>query len=216
MNSALKTALSKGVKFAVNNLSQDGGYLNNPLVKIPLPKSLQTSETLLRKVGGGKYVDDLIVSLNKAATTAAPKTADVLINTIQKMSITDAQNILAGADNAATEYFKTNSSQELAAVIKPIIKDSMSEADVAKYYQMFQSFYKSNSGVLQNKSVSSLTKKFGLDSYLPSSKDEDLDGYVTNQAINGLMTMIAEKEKDIRDNPLMQNSDLLKKVFSAF
>jgi Ca2+-binding EF-hand superfamily protein len=132
------------------------------------------------------------------------------------MNITDAQNILAGSDNAATEYFRKNSTQELVSVIKPIIKESMSKANVAKYYQMFQSFYKSNSGVLQNKSISALSKKFGLDSYLPSSKDEDLDGYVTNQAINGLMTMIAEKEKDIRANPLIQNSNLLKKVFSAF
>jgi len=216
MSSALKEALSKGVKFAVTDLGKDGGYLNNPLVKIPLPKSLQTSEKLLRKLGGGKYVDDLILSINRAAEEAAPKTVDVFMNSIQNMTITDAKAILAGADDSATQYFRKNSSGELASVIAPIVEKSMANNDVSKYYDAFQSFYKSNAGVLQNESVSALTSKFGLDAYLPSQKDEDLSSFVTNKSIDGLMSMIAEKEKGIRDNPLMRNSDLLKKVFGAF
>ncbi len=216
MSGALKEALSKGVKFAVTDLGKDGGYLNNPLVKIPLPKSLQTSEKLIRKIGGGKYVDDLILSINKAAEEAAPKTVDVFMNSIQKMTITDAKEILAGADDSATQYFRKNSSSELASVIAPIVEKSMANNDVSKYYSAFQSFYKSNAGVLQNETVSALTSKFGLGDYLPSSKDEDLSGFVTNKSIDGLMSMIAQKEKGIRDNPLMRNSDLLQKVFGAF
>jgi len=216
MSGALKEALSQGVKFAVADLGKDGGYLNNPLVKIPLPKSLQTGEKLIRKVGGGKYVDDLVLSLNKAAQEAAPKTADVFMSAIQKMSITDAKNILAGSDDAATQYFKQTSSGELATVITPIVQKSMANNDVAKYYDAFQSFYKSNAGALQNESVTALTSKLGLGDYLPSQKDENLDAYVTNKAIDGLMTMIAQKEKGIRDNPLMRNNDLLQKVFGAF
>ena len=216
MSGALKEALSKGVKFAVSDLGKDGGYLNNPLVKIPLPKSLQTSEKLIRKLGGGKYVDDLILSLNKAAEEAAPKTVDVFMNSIQNMTITDAKTILAGADDSATQYFRKNSSAELASVIAPIVEKSMANNDVSKYYGAFQSFYKKNAGALQNESVSALTSKFGLDAYLPSQKDEDLSGFVTNKSIDGLMSMIAQKEKGIRDNPLMRNSDLLQKVFGAF
>ncbi len=215
MTGALKEALSKGVKFAVSDLGKEGGYLNNPLVKIPLPKSMQTTEKLLRSVGGDKYIDDLIFSLNKAAQEAAPQTAEVFMSAIKNMTIDDAKNILAGSDSAATEYFKTNSSSGLFGVIAPIVKKSMANNDVAKYYDSFQSFYKKNSGILQNDTVSSLTDKFGLGEYLPSAKDENLDSYVTNKSIDGLMTMIAKKEKEIRDNPVMRNSDLLKKVFGA-
>ncbi len=216
MTGALKEALSKGVKYAVTDLGKDGGYLNNSLVKIPLPKNMQAAEKVLRSVGGGKYVDDLILSVNKAAEEAAPKTAEVFMDTIQNMSIDDAKGILAGSDDAATQYFKTNSSSKLAAVIAPIVQKSMANNDVAKYYKTFNKFYKENAGVLQNDTVSSLTSKFGLSDYLPGQKDEDLDSFVTNKSIDGLMTMIAQKEKEIRDNPLMQNSDLLGKVFSAF
>lgn len=216
MTSALKEALTSGVKYAVNDLGQSGGYLNNPLVKIAVPESMQSAAKVLKSVGGEKYVDNFVSAMNKAAEEAAPKTAEVFVDTIKNMSIDDAKGILAGNDDAATQYFKTNSSSKLADVIKPIVTKSMADNDVAKYYDSFQSFYKSNAGALENDTVKSLAGQFGMGGYLPSSSDEDLDSYVTNKSIDGLMTMIAQKEKEIRDNPLMQNSDLLKKVFSAF
>ncbi|NOY72705.1 MAG: DUF4197 domain-containing protein [Gammaproteobacteria bacterium] len=216
MSGALKEALAKGVKFAVTDLGKKGGYLNNPLVTIPLPKNMKTAEKLIRKVGGEKYVDDLILALNRAAEEAAPKTAEVFLNSIKNMSITDAKNILAGNDDAATQYFKTNSTNNLTTIVTPIVKKSMENNNIAKYYNSFQSFYKKKSGILQNDTVSSLTSKFGVDDYLPGQKDDNIESYVTNKSIEGLMTMIAKKEKEIRDNPIMRNSDLLKKVFGAF
>jgi hypothetical protein len=43
----------------------------------------------------------------------------------------------------------------------------------------------------------------------------DLDGYVTQKALDGLFKMIAAEEQRIRANPLARGSDLLKKVFGA-
>ncbi|OQX73792.1 MAG: hypothetical protein B6D59_04665 [Campylobacteraceae bacterium 4484_4] len=216
MNAALKEALTDGVRYAVQNLGKEGGYLNNPLVHIPLPKHLQSAANLLKKAGGEKYVNDLVVALNKAAEEAAPKTADIFIGTIKKMSIDDAKKILSGPDDAATAYFRTHTSKELHSVIAPIVEKSMADNDVAKYYRTFQSFYKSQAGALQNGQLTALAGKLGMDRYLPSADDEDLNSYVTSRAIDGLMTMIAQKEKQIRDNPLMRNTKLLKKVFGAF
>lgn len=216
MTSALKEALSIGVKFAVKDLSRDGGYLNNPLVKIPLPKNLQASEKMLRKIGGGKYADDLILSMNRAAQEAAPKTVDIFMDSIKSMTIADAKSILSGEDDSATQYFKNNNSAKLASVIAPIVERSMANNDVSRYYDAFLTFYKSNSSILENRSVSTLVNASGLSEYLPNQKDENLNSFVTNRAIDGLMSMVAKKEREIRDNPLMRNSDLLKKVFGAF
>ena len=216
MTSALKEALSKGVKFAVSNLGKEGGYLDNPLVKIPLPKTLQSSEKLIRKMGGDKYVDGLILSINRAAEEAAPQTVNIFIDAIEKMTITDGKTILAGDDDAATQYFRKHTNSELSAVIEPIVKKSMENNDVASYYKSFQTYYKSHADLVKNDTVSALTASTGLDAYLPGENDEEFDSYVTHKAIDGLMTIIAEKEKEIRDNPLMRNSDLLKKVFGAF
>ena len=216
MNSALKKALNSGVDYAVKTLGAKDGYFNNPLTKIALPEDLQKTADLVRKVGGDKYVDDLIMAFNNAATEAAPKTAAILAKSISNMSIDDAKKILSGSDKAATDYFRSSSTKELQETIAPIIKKSMDNNSVAMYYDAFQSFYKENAGILKNEYVSSAANMFGYGGLVPKDDDEDLNGYVTNKSIDGLMVMIEEKEKEIRANPLLQDSDLIKKVFSAF
>lgn len=216
MNSALKKALNEGVDYAVKSLSAKDGYFNNPLTKITLPENLQKTADLARKVGGDQYVDDLILAFNNAATQAAPKTASILSKSIANMSIDDAKKILSGSDKAATDYFRANSTKELQETISPIIQKSMDDNSVAKYYATFQSFYKENGGVLKNEYVSSAASMLGYGGLVPSEKDENLNEYITNKSIEGLMLKIEEKEKEIRDNPLLQNNDLIKKVFSVF
>lgn len=43
----------------------------------------------------------------------------------------------------------------------------------------------------------------------------DIDAYVTNKAMDGLFKMVAEEEKQIRQNPVARTTDLLQKVFGA-
>ncbi len=214
VSNGLKNALKVGVNYAVKTLGSENGYLNSSLVKIPLPENLQKAETLIRKVGGNRIADDLIKSMNNAASQAAPKTAEVFIKAIEKMSLTDAKKILSGDKNAATNYFKTNTSDSLKKVVKPIIQKTMEQNSVASYYKSFNSYYKQyGKEYVESSSVMNLAKNFGVDSYLPSSSDEDLDDYVTKKAIDGLFTMIAKKEAAIRTNPVEQTTSLLKKVF---
>lgn len=214
VTSGLKEALKVGVNYAVKELGSSNGYLNNSLVKIPLPDNLAKVETLLRSAGGNEMADNLINSMNKAATAAAPKTAEIFVNAIDKMSLQDAQNILAGDKNAATNYFKTNTTDSLKKMIAPIIQNTMKENQVASYYDMANNFYKTNAkGVVENSEVMGLAKSFGVDSYLPGSSDQSLDEYVTEKAIGGLFTMIAQKEAEIRTNPVAQTTSLLKQVF---
>ena len=41
----------------------------------------------------------------------------------------------------------------------------------------------------------------------------DLPDYVTEQALDGLFTMLAAEEKKIRENPTARTTELLKTVF---
>lgn len=213
ISKGLKEALKTGVSYAVKELGAKNGYLNNSSVKIPLPSPLDKAETLIRKAGGDKIADDLINSMNKAATNAAPKTANIFLNAIEKMSIEDAKKILSGNSDAATQYFKNNTSQALKELITPLVQNTMKENKVASYYNTANSFYKSNvKNLVENSSVMSYAKQFGADKYLKAS-DENLDEYVTNKAIDGLFKIIAQKEASIRKNPIEQTTSLLKKVF---
>src|SRR5207244_8367082 len=76
---ALKAALEKGSVAAVANLGRLDGFLGNPQVKIPLPESAQRAEHMLRRVGMGKYADELIVTLNRAAESAVPEAKSLFI-----------------------------------------------------------------------------------------------------------------------------------------
>ena len=63
----MKQALTDGSVAAVAQLGAEGGFLNNPKVRIPLPPALQRIETALRYTGMKRQADELVVAMNRAA-----------------------------------------------------------------------------------------------------------------------------------------------------
>ena len=59
-----KSAVGSALNAAVKELS-NGGFLKNATAKIPLPKSLETAANLAKKVGGEKWANELVTSINK-------------------------------------------------------------------------------------------------------------------------------------------------------
>jgi hypothetical protein len=108
MVSGLKEALEKGTQFAVDSLGKDGDFLDNSEVKIPMPDSLSWVEKSLRTLHQDELADEFIDTMNHAAERAVPEAAIIFGETIRHMSVEDAQEILTGADDAATQYFRTN------------------------------------------------------------------------------------------------------------
>ncbi|MDH3209459.1 MAG: DUF4197 domain-containing protein [Burkholderiaceae bacterium] len=192
---SLKQALAQGAETAVANLAKENGYLGNDKVRIPLPASLQKVEGMMRKFGMGKYADDLVNSMNRAAEAAVPEAKALLIGAVQNMTVDDATSILTGSNDAATQYFRKNTETALSGKFKPIVTTSMQRVKVAEKYDQF-----SGKGV-----------KFGL----VDERDAKLDDYITRKAMDGLFLMMAEQEKAIRANPLQATGDLAKKIFSA-
>ncbi|MFK5892945.1 MAG: DUF4197 domain-containing protein [Pseudomonadota bacterium] len=202
ISTGLKQALDIGIKKAVQVLGKKDGFLSDQAVKILIPEKLQKVDKLLRAIGQGKIADDFILSMNRAAENAVPHVTEVFIESIQKMSISDAQQILTGPDNAATEYFKKNTSQQLQKLIKPYVQKSMEKVDVTQYYE----------------SMLGMAKKydsFGLLKQYLGADSGSLENFVTDKTLSGLFSKIALQEKAIRDNPALRSTDLLKKVFAG-
>jgi len=169
-------------------------------------------EAIIRKSGGDEMLNKLIISMNTAATQAAPKTVDIFYKSIKKMSIKDAQKILKSENNALTEYFKKDSYAKLEKMIKPIVKKMMDENKVSYYYKEVRDYYEKNSDNIPYKdSLLGAGSSLGLNKYVPP---KDLDKYVTQKAIDGLFVKISEEEKKIRDNPLVQKSKIIRDVFA--
>lgn len=196
MVSGLKQALEKGTQFAVNSLGKEGGFLDNSAVKIPMPDSLSWVEKSLRSLHQDALADEFIDTMNHAAEQAVPEAAAIFGAAIQNMSVQDAQGIVAGPDDAATQYFRTNTEAALTEKMRPIVEAATARAGVTSAYK-------------------NMTARAGGMTSLLSGDATDLDSYVTGKTLDGLFLMIAEEEKKIRENPLARSTDLLKKVFGA-
>ena len=191
----LKQALEIGTGKAVDLVSKQGGYYDNPAIKIPLPGSVQKAEKLLRGAGMGSKVDAFELSMNNAAERAAPEAKSIFLDAIKKMKIDDAKKILNGGDDEATLFFKDKTYARLQEIFEPTVKESMGEVGVTRTFQDL------------NAKVEKIpfAESFNL----------DIDKYVTDGALNGLFQMLAEEEKKIRSDPAARATDLLKKVFGS-
>ncbi len=191
----LKEALVQGTGYAVGSLSAADGFLGNPKVKIPLPPALEKAETLLRRMGMGRYADELVTTMNRAAESAVVQAKPILLDSIKKITWADAKAILTGPQDSATQYFRKSSGEAIAQKFLPKVKAATSRVKLAESYNRFAA-PAAQSGLVQ-------------------AQDADLDGYITRKAVDGLFVMIAEQEKAIRTDPLGQASKILRSVFGS-
>lgn len=193
--SGLRQALSDGSAAAVKILGAENGYFANPKVKIPLPPGLQRIESGLRMMGMRKQADELVLSMNRAAEAAAPEAKQLLLEAVKKMTVQDAKAILTGGDTAATDYFRRNTQTQLTQRFLPIVKKATDRVGLAQQYN----------------SLASQGASLGL----VKQEDASIETYVTRKALDGLYLMIAEQEKNFRQNPVGATSDIVRKVFGA-
>jgi hypothetical protein len=197
MVAGLKEALDRGTQFAVDKLGQDGGFLNNKKVRIPMPDSIAWVEKSLRTVGQDELADEFIASMNHAAEQAVPEATAIFGDAIRQMSVADAKDILSGPEDAATQYFRANTGDALTAKMRPIVESATAGAGVTSAYK-------------------GMMEQAGGFTSMVSTDATDLDGYVTEKTLDGLFLMIAREEKRIRANPMGYSSELLQKVFGAY
>ncbi|MBD9485043.1 DUF4197 domain-containing protein [Pseudomonas sp. PDM14] len=194
-SSGLKDALTQGAKVAVQQLGKPGGFSNNEQVRIELPGKLGKAAKTMKMMGMGDQVEQLETSMNKAAEAAMPQAQALLVDAVKKMSVTDAKSILAGGDDAATQYLNKTSREQIRAKFLPIVKQATDKVGVAQQYN----------------ALASKASAFGaLD-----AKSANVENYVTDKALDGLFEMIAQQEASIRENPAAAATSLAKKVFGA-
>jgi len=191
----LKEALTQGAKVAIDQLGRPDGFLGNPEVKIPLPKTLKKADKAMRVLGLRKQSEELVVAMNRAAEAAMPEAKAVLVDAVKKMTVQDAAAILSGPDDAATQYFKRTSTPQLTEKLLPIIQRTTGKLGVARKYNSLAGRL-SDAGVVKPEQAS-------------------IESYVTDKALDGLFLMVAKEEAAIRRNPLGQASSILKKVFGS-
>jgi hypothetical protein len=193
--SGLREALEVGIKKGADQASATDGYFKNNLIKILFPPEMQRVESRLRQIGLGPQVDKFVLSLNRAAEDAAKQSKPIFIKAITSMSIQDAIGILRGPQDAATQYLRRTSGQALVAQFTPEIDKALKANNTTKYYGDIVNTY--NRLPLVQKANPNLTE------------------YATNKAVDGLFLLVAQEEKNIRENPVARISDILRRVFGS-
>lgn len=194
-NAGLKDALSQGAKVAVEQLGRPGGFSQDPDVRIELPGNIGKASRMLKMMGMGAQVEELENGMNKAAETAVPQAQTLLLEAVRKMTVADAKAILAGGNDSATQYLNKTSREQIRAKFLPVIKQATAQVGVAQQY---------NALAAKASGLGAVGAKYGT-----------VEGYVTEQALDGLFTVIAEQEASIRENPAQAATSVAKKVFGV-
>jgi len=191
--SGLKEALRIGTERTVTRTARQGGFLDNPLVRIALPENLDKIAQGLRAVRLGGPADELEVTMNRAAEQASAEATELFWNALSEMTISDAYGILNGPDDAATSYFRGRTEDALRQRFSPVVEQAMAEVGLYRAYDE----------LLDRAQVLSLF----------TDPTVELDRYVTDEALDGLFTILQEEEQRIRRDPAARTTELLRTVF---
>lgn len=191
----LKEALQRGAEVAVGLLGKTDGFLGNPKVRIPLPSGLDSAAKLMRGLGQGAQVDELVTAMNRAAESAVPEAKPLLIDAVDSMTVTDARKILTGGQTSVTKFFAGKTRKPLGVRFLPIVTAHTEQLALSQKYN----------------AVAGQASGFGL----VKKEDANVQQYVTGKALDGLYYMIGEEERRIRKDPVGTGSTLLKKVFGS-
>jgi hypothetical protein len=164
-------------------------------VRIPLPGVLEDAAKLLRAIGQGRRVDELVTAMNRAAEAAVPEAKNLFVSTVKSLSVQDALQIVRGGDTAVTDFFASRTRVPLGEKFLPIVTRATEKVQLAKRYNAVAA-KAAGAGLLKGEST-------------------NIQQYVTGRALDGLYLMIGEEEKKIRADPVGTGSAILRKVFGG-
>lgn len=191
----LKQALEVGTTTVVTQIGKRNGFYRDAAIHIPLPDKLAKVQRNLEKVGLSSYLDDLELSLNRAAEQAVPKAKQVFWQAIRDMSWEDVMQIYNGPDDAATRYFQQKMTPALKREMAPVIRTTLADAGVIKAYDK-------------------VMNKYYAIPYVPKIQ-VDLEAYAMEKTLDGMFYYLAKEETAIRHDPLKRTTELLQRVFGS-
>lgn len=186
-------ALTVGAGNSTTQASKTNGFWGNAAIRILFPPEAIKVKQALQSVGLTPVVERFELSMNRAAEKSASEAKPILIKAIKSISFKDVFEILFGGKDAATQYLRQKTEPQLKAKFQPIVKRSLDEVEVTKYWNQ-------------------MLAQYDQIPFMPAV-NADLETYVTDKTLDGLFTLIADEERKIRENPIARISELLRKVF---
>lgn len=194
----LKEALKIGIQNGAGLASMENGFFGNAAIKLPFPEDANKLKDKAIEWGLQGKVDEITLTLNRAAEEASKKASPIFVDAITNMSIADGFEILRGSDSAATSYLMRTTTVPLVNAFKPVVHNAIETVKLTSMWNPIATRYNNWAPLFGREQVNA-----------------DLDDYVTNKGVEGLFYMIKQEEKKIRLDPAARVTDILKKVFGS-
>jgi hypothetical protein len=205
----LKEALVVGTNISVERLSMTDGYYRDQAVKIFLPPEADVIIQNIGRIPGGQgLLEDVLLRINRAAEDAVSEAKPIFINSVKNLTINDAMGILKGDNNAATQYLRRTTYNELFNLYRPKIQASLDKNLVGNV-----STSQSWNLLVQRWNEVAKSMVGQVAGFKPV--DVKLDEYLTDKGLDGLFFKIEGEEQLIRKDPAARVTDLLKRVFGS-
>ena len=188
----LKDALSQGLFRSFDAFADPNG---NPFVRFVFPGEAAKIEKTLRDLGLERTVDQVTAKFTRATSSAVRAAKPIFLQSVKEMSIRDAAQILI-TDNthAATEYFKTTMSPELMVAFRPIVDSSINVEGA-------------------NREWSQIVNVYNKVPFINKPLEASLTDFIAARAIDGMFSIVANEEEQIRTKYEFRKTDMMKKVF---
>lgn len=192
MVAGLKDALSQGLFKSFDAFADPNG---NPLVRFVFPGDAAKIEKTLHDLGLDKAISTVTSKFTYATSSAVSAAKPIFLNSVKQMNIRDAVNVLI-TDNthAATDYFKSAMSPELMVAFRPIVDSTIKVQGAAKEWTAVVNVY--------NKIP-----------FIGKPLEPSLTDFIAARAIDGMFSVVAKEEEDIRTKYEFRKTDMMKKVF---
>ncbi len=191
--SGMRESLVVGAQNAVKDLSAEGGFYNNDLLRIPFPPEAQRMENALRNIGMGSAVDRFVETLNRSAEVATEKALGIFTSAVRQMTFNDVMEIFIGPEDAATQFLVRTTSDSLRTAFMPPVRSAIDEVELTAVWNPLVNAYNQIPFVTE--------------------VNPSLEDYIVQKAMDGLFMSVAREEALIRENPQARANDLLRRVF---
>lgn len=193
-----------GIDLVINQLAAEGGYLDDPLVRILLPPPLGIAIGVARDLQHNPQAALLETLINQAAEHSIPLAGPFLKTVLTDMDTPSIENILSSGGTAATDYLKSKGSDAIEAALLPAVSSQLEGSGAIALYGQLLSIQNTAE---QLHSVQSSGERPGISTtqVVPATDPapvapEQLGQYVTEQAMSGLFTRMAKQELQIRQS----------------
>ncbi len=178
-----------GVDLVIQALAAEGGYLDNPLVRILLPPPVGLVIDVARDLHRNPKAALLETLINRAAEHAVPGAGPILQSVLREMDQADARGLFAAGRTATTDYLREKAGGAVHNALQPMISERLEMNGAVELYEE----------LLQDPDIAALAAG-APHSTLPPVTPNNLDDYVTRKAVDGLFKMLEQRESSIRES----------------